>query len=133
MTANTLIAPADEGSSAIDIYRQLRALIVSGQLGANERLPTVRQTAADLGIAQGTAAKAYKMLEQDGLVISRTAAGTRVAESAALLPRSVIKLIRDLAEEATSTGADLQDVSNVLRIVWPTTPASESSPVTAST
>lgn len=133
MTANTLIAPADEGSSAIDIYRQLRALIVSGQLGANERLPTVRQTAADLGIAQGTAAKAYKMLEQDGLVISRTAAGTRVAESAALLPRSVIKLIRDLVEEATSTGADLQDVSNVLRIVWPTTPASESSPVTAST
>lgn len=133
MTANTLITPADEGSSAIDIYRQLRALIVSGQLGANERLPTVRQTAADLGIAQGTAAKAYKMLEQDGLVISRTAAGTRVAESAALLPRSVIKLIRDLVEEATSTGADLQDVSNVLRIVWPTTPASESSPVTAST
>ncbi len=132
MTANTLIAPADEGSSAIDIYRQLRALIVSGQLGANERLPTVRQTAADLGIAQGTAAKAYKMLEQDGLVISRTAAGTRVAESAALLPRSVIKLIRDLVEEATSTGADLHDVSNVLRIVWPTTPASESPPVTTS-
>ncbi|MEV7694079.1 GntR family transcriptional regulator [Microbacterium sp. NPDC089189] len=119
MTAGTLIASPDEGSPAVDIYRQLRALIVSGQLGVNERLPTVRQMAADLGVAPGTAAKAYKMLEQDGLVISKTAAGTRVAASAALLPRSVIALIRDLADEATSTGADLHDVIAVLKMTWP--------------
>lgn len=102
----------------MDIYRQLRGLIVSGQLGANERLPTVRQTASDLGVAPGTAAKAYKMLEQDGLVVSRTAAGTRVAESAAVLPRSVIRDIRNLVAEATVTGADLDDVINVLRVTW---------------
>lgn len=119
MTASTLVTSPDESSPAVDIYRQLRALIVSGQLAANERLPTVRQMAADLGVAPGTAAKAYKMLEQDGLVISRTAAGTRVAESAALLPRSVITLIRELADEATSADADLHDVVNVLRMVWP--------------
>lgn len=119
MTAHTFLTATEEGGSAVDIYRQLRALIVSGQLGANERLPTVRQTAADLGVAPGTAAKAYKMLEVDGLVISRTAAGTRVAESAALLPRSVITRIRDLVDEAASTGADLHDVLNVLRMAWP--------------
>ncbi|WP_307225182.1 GntR family transcriptional regulator [Microbacterium arborescens] len=70
------------------MYHQLRGLIISGQLGADKRLSTVRQTAADLGVAPGTAAKAYKMLEQEGLVVSRTAAGTRVAKSAAVLPRS---------------------------------------------
>lgn len=117
--ATILLAPTDEGSPAVDIYRQLRALIVSGQLAANERLPTVRQTAADLGVAPGTAAKAYKMLEQDGLVVSRTAAGTRVAASAALLPRVVIARIRDLVDEATSAGADRNDVIDVLRSVWP--------------
>ncbi|WP_245861199.1 GntR family transcriptional regulator [Microbacterium aurantiacum] len=103
------------------IYRQLRGLIVSGQLGANERLPTVRQTASDLGVAAGTAAKAYKMLEQEGLVISRTAAGTRVAESAALLPGAVVKRIRELVAEAAATGADPDDVIDVLRVVWRTT------------
>lgn len=103
------------------IYRQLRGLIVSGQLGANERLPTVRQTASDLGVAAGTAAKAYKMLEQEGLVISRTAAGTRVAESAALLPRSVVNHIRELVTEAAATGSDPDDVIDVLRVIWRTT------------
>jgi DNA-binding transcriptional regulator YhcF (GntR family) len=104
----------------MDIYRQLRGLIVSGQLGANERLPTVRQTASDLGVAAGTVAKAYKMLEQEGLVVSRTAAGTRVAESAAVLPAPVMRRIRELVAEASASGADADDVVNVLRVVWRT-------------
>lgn len=120
MTAHSAVTAPDENSSAIDIYRQLRGLIVSGQLGANERLPTVRQTAADLKVAQGTAAKAYKMLEQDGLVVSRTAAGTRVADSAAVLPRSVIKQIRELVDEAAATNTDPHDVINVLRMILQT-------------
>ncbi len=120
MTANPILSAADEASPTMDIYRQLRGLIVSGQLGANERLPTVRQTASDLGVAPGTAAKAYRMLEQDGLVVSRTAAGTRVAASAAVLPSSVLRRIRDLVAEAAAAGADPDDVVNVLRVVWRT-------------
>ena len=105
VTTHPILSATDEGSPTMDIYRQApRGLIVSGQLGANERLPTVRQTASDLGVAPGTAAKAYKMLEQDGLVVSRTAAGTRVAESAAVLPRSVIRRIRELVDEAHRNG-----------------------------
>ena len=79
MISHTSLSATDESNPSRDIYRQLRGLIMSGQLGANERLPTVRQTAADLGVSPATAAKAYKLLEQDGLVVSRTAAGTRVA------------------------------------------------------
>ncbi|WP_249353994.1 GntR family transcriptional regulator [Microbacterium sp. 2FI] len=128
MTTHPILSATDEGSPTMDIYRQFRGLIVSGQLGANERLPTVRQTASDLGVAPGTAAKAYKMLEQDGLVVSRTAAGTRVAESAAVLPRSVIRRIRELVDEATAAGADPVDVINVLRVVWRTDPGTISQP-----
>nr|WP_205828699.1 GntR family transcriptional regulator [Microbacterium sp. B19(2022)] len=114
------MSPADEANPALDIYRQLRGLIVSGQLGAGERLPTVRQTASDLGVAPGTAARAYKMLEGEGLVISRTAAGTRVAETAGVLPASVIRRIRELVEEAASVDADPDDVVDVLRTIWQT-------------
>jgi GntR family transcriptional regulator len=118
VTGQPLVRTADEASPAIAIYRQLRGLIVSGQLGANERLPTVRQTASDLGVAPGTAAKAYRMLEQDGLVVTRTAAGTRVAASAAVLPAAVTRRIRELVEDAVSSGADPDDVVTVLRLVW---------------
>ncbi|MCZ4301839.1 GntR family transcriptional regulator [Microbacterium oxydans] len=118
MSPNPKLSAADETNPALDIYRQLRGLIVSGQLGAGERLPTVRQTASDLGVAPGTAARAYKMLEADGLVISRTAAGTRVSESAGVLPASVIRRLRDLVDEADPLGAELGDIVDVLRTIW---------------
>ncbi|TCJ22350.1 GntR family transcriptional regulator [Microbacterium sp. PI-1] len=118
MSPNPKLSAADETNPALDIYRQLRGLIVSGQLGAGERLPTVRQTASDLGVAPGTAARAYRMLEADGLVISRTAAGTRVSESAGVLPASVIRRLRDLVDEADPLGAELDDIVDVLRTIW---------------
>jgi DNA-binding transcriptional regulator YhcF (GntR family) len=118
MNAPGIHVPAADGGPAMDIYHQFRGLIVSGQLGAGERLPTVRQTAADLGVAAGTAAKAYKLLEHDGFVITRTAAGTRVAESAAVLPGAIVRRLRDLAAEAEASGSELDDVVNALRAVW---------------
>lgn len=106
-----------ESSVALDIYRQFRGLIASGFFGAGERLPTVRQTAVDLGVSPGTAAKAYRLLEQDNLVVTRTGAGTRVAETAAVLPRSVVQRIRALLVEAEASGSDLDDVIAALRTI----------------
>jgi GntR family transcriptional regulator len=66
-------------------YEQIRAqladLIRAGQLPAHLRLPPVRQLAADLGLAAGTVARAYRELEQAGLLTSRRGAGTRVSSS----------------------------------------------------
>lgn len=118
--ANTSPVSTDEGSPTLEIYRQFRGLIVSGQLGLNERLPTVRQTASDFGVAPGTAAKAYKLLEQEGLVVTRTAAGTRVAEAAAPLPQPVIRHIRELVTAAQSSGAQVNDIVDVIRVTWQT-------------
>ncbi|MEO8283157.1 MAG: GntR family transcriptional regulator [Pseudarthrobacter sp.] len=69
--------------SAIPPYEQIRsqisALIATGALEAGSRLPTVRSLAADLGIAVGTVARAYKELEAVGLIESRRRNGTVVA------------------------------------------------------
>ena len=61
------------------IRAQLAALILTGRLTAGERLPTVRQLAADLGLAPGTVARAYRELEAAELIRTRRGAGTRVA------------------------------------------------------
>ena len=69
--------------SATPPYEQIRAQIASlialGTLAPGTRLPTVRSLAADLGIAAGTVARAYKELEQAGLVETRRRNGTVVA------------------------------------------------------
>lgn len=58
---------------------QLREQIQSGQLVFGARLPTVRHLAADLGVAAGTVARAYRELEVAGFIVTRGRAGTTVA------------------------------------------------------
>ncbi|WP_307783881.1 MULTISPECIES: GntR family transcriptional regulator [unclassified Salinibacterium] len=105
-------------TDANEIYEQFRGMIVSGQVGSGERLPTVRQVASDLGVANGTAAKAYKMLEADGLVYSRTGAGTRVSEGASVLPGAIVSRIRELVFEAKGHEVREEDVVTAIRSAW---------------
>ena len=76
--------------SAIPPYEQIRSqissLIALGALAPGTRLPTVRSLAADLGIATGTVARAYKELEAAGLVDSRRRGGTVVTAPAGGTP-----------------------------------------------
>ncbi|MCS3442176.1 GntR family transcriptional regulator [Microbacterium phyllosphaerae] len=105
--------------SADDIAEAFRAAILIGQIGDGERLPTVRRTASDFGVALATAAKAYKSLEQAGLVVSRTAAGTRVAPGAGRAPAEVIAQVRALVEACDATGVSAEDAVGILRASWP--------------
>ncbi|SLK01134.1 GntR family transcriptional regulator [Arthrobacter sp. P2b] len=69
--------------SATPPYEQIRSqissLVAIGDLAPGSRLPTVRSLAADLGVAVGTVARAYKELEAAGVVESRRRGGTIVA------------------------------------------------------
>lgn len=60
------------------IRRQITRLVVSGQLEIGAQLPPIRQLAADLVLARGTVAKAYELLERDGVVETRGRHGTLV-------------------------------------------------------
>jgi DNA-binding transcriptional regulator YhcF (GntR family) len=64
-------------------YEQIRTGITerieSGDLRPGDRLPTVRQLAQDLGVAANTAARAYRELEQAGLIDTRGRSGTFVS------------------------------------------------------
>lgn len=65
-------------------YEQLRhqiaTMITLGTLEPATRLPPIRQLATDLDLAPGTVARAYRELEDDGLVVARGRRGTRVAD-----------------------------------------------------
>ena len=63
------------------LRRQLTELIGSGALTPGQRLPPLRQLAADLGLAVGTVARTYRELEADGLITARRGGGSRVTEA----------------------------------------------------
>ncbi|GIF02525.1 GntR family transcriptional regulator [Actinoplanes siamensis] len=72
--------------SPVPPYEQVRlriaALAADGTLAAGTKLPPVRHLATDLGLATNTVARAYKELEQAGLVETRGRAGTVVTARA---------------------------------------------------
>ncbi len=55
--------------------------IRSGALGPGDRLPTVRDVAADLGVSPATVSSAWQALRRTGLVVSRGRAGTYVRDN----------------------------------------------------
>lgn len=72
-------------SSAVPIYAQIceqvRSLVGSRALRPGDQLPSVRDLAAALRVNRNTAAKAYQMLEADGVIETRAGHGCFVASS----------------------------------------------------
>lgn len=112
-------AGADASSgTAEQIAAHFRGMILAGRIGAGDRLPTVRQSARDFGVALGTAARAYRSLEAEGVIVTRGAAGTRVAEHPSALPGTVIAQLRATVAAAKASGTPQREVLNTLQSIW---------------
>ena len=74
-----------DNDSPAPLFDQLRVAVIDavrdGRLAAGTRLPTVRELAADLGLAVNTVARAYRELESAGIVETRRRWGTFVART----------------------------------------------------
>jgi GntR family transcriptional regulator / MocR family aminotransferase len=68
------------------IYRQLRAGIIDGRLAANERLPSTRDLASQLGVSRKTTLEVFERLISEGYLRSRPGDGTFVADGLARVP-----------------------------------------------
>ncbi len=74
----------------LQIVYQIRHLITNRGLSADDRLPSVRELAQQLGVNSGTVALAYRTLQREGLIESRRGLGTfvsRVADDSRLFDR----------------------------------------------
>lgn len=115
-----IISLSESGAPLVDQIRdQILGLITTGLLAAEQRLPSVRQLASDLGVAPGTVAKAYRTLESEGFLVTRIGSGTRVSTKASVTPGSVLSAATRLAMASKSESVDLEETIRVLRAVWP--------------
>jgi GntR family transcriptional regulator len=75
------------------IVDQVKRDIALGRLVKDEKLPTVRHLAKQLAINPNTIARAYRQLEQEGIIVTKPGAGAFVANLDSNLSRSVRKKI----------------------------------------
>jgi DNA-binding transcriptional regulator YhcF (GntR family) len=102
-----------ELSPGVQLSWRLRALIGSGQIGAGQRLPSVRELAAEAGVNVNTARSVYRRLEREGLVVSRHGLGTFVADKTVASP-DVERLATEAVAEARAAGIDPRDLATAL-------------------
>jgi GntR family transcriptional regulator len=99
----------------VQLVTQIKQLVASGRLAVGTELPPIRTLAEQLLINPNTVARAYRELEQAGIVTSRRGMGTHITDSGSPLAkreRSVIlsDRIQALLMEAAHLGFSFEDV-----------------------
>lgn len=62
------------------IYKKTVELIINGQLKEDDQMPSVRALSSEISVNPNTIAKAYAMLEKDGIIYSLAGRGSFVAK-----------------------------------------------------
>ncbi|QDT03134.1 HTH-type transcriptional repressor YtrA [Rubripirellula lacrimiformis] len=110
-------------SDGVPIYQQIvdqiRTRIFSGGLNTGDELPAIRTLAESLRVNPNTVARAYRELENDGLVEKRRTTGTFVAEttqqrSVAQRRRSLEPHLDNLIIQSRHLGFTIDDVVGLL-------------------
>ena len=115
--------------SAVPPFEQLRtqvaAMTVTGELAPGQKLPTVRQLAADLGLAANTVARAYRELEADGIISTQGRRGTFIRSAALDDDVNVAAVARTAAQNFTTaarrSGLSLAEAIRLVEATWPRT------------
>ena len=88
------------------IYSQIKNQILSGELKADEMLPSIRGLAKDLRISFITTKRAYEELEKEGFIYTLPAKGCYVApKNVELLREENLKKIEEHIEQITKLAA----------------------------
>ena len=92
------------------IYSQIKAAIISGELKEDDALPSIRSLAKDLRISVITTKRAYEELEREGFIYTVAAKGCFVApKNTELLREETLRQIENKMDEIIklSSGASL--------------------------
>lgn len=65
----------------LQLVVQVRAALLVGELRAGDRLPTVREVSAQVGLNSSTVLRAYRALAREGLTDGRRGIGTFITHS----------------------------------------------------
>ncbi len=108
------------------IYEQIKektkGYIISGAMSEHEKLPSVREVAAQLAINPNTIQRAYKELEMEGYIYSQKAKGYFVAPMKEKIreinKEDSIKEFKNAVMELKYLGAKKEELSEIINKIY---------------
>ena len=108
-----------DAASPVPPFEQLRVQLArqiqDRTLAVGARLPTIRHLAADLGLAVNTVGRAYRELEEAGLIETRGRAGSYVSAAGEEGLERVRRAAADHAAVVASVGIDAGEAIRIVQ------------------
>jgi GntR family transcriptional regulator len=123
MTMNIIISNSSDEPIYQQIVKQIKNLIIKGELSENEMLPSIRTLAKELQISVITTKRAYQELENEGYIVTVQGKGTFVAaQNKELLKENQLKMIEEKLTEAVEAGKSinltLEEMQEILKVIY---------------
>lgn len=103
----------------LQLVEQIKLRIISGIYKAGDRLPAVRELAAEASVNPNTMQKAFNELEGGGLVVTMRTAGRYITENKDIIEKTRIDIITEFADDFLRKmelyGYSKSDVINILK------------------
>jgi len=102
------------------IVEQVKQQLVSGMLNPGDQLPTVRALALELRVNFNTVARAYRLLDEAGIISTQQGRGTYILEvppperTDKLRQQALEALTRDYLVEALRLGSSHDEIKKTL-------------------
>ena len=109
------INPSDKTPIFEQICKCVCRDIAVGTLREGDRLPSARELAKMLTLNPNTVAKAYSMLERDGIIYSVQGKGCFVAKHEGKANEKLTENFRSAVREALDAGADPEELITVVK------------------
>ena len=103
------------------IVEQVKQQVISGELKPEDQLPTVRALALELRVNFNTVARAYRLLDDAGIISTQQGRGTYILDvppperTDKLRKQALEALTRDYLNEALRLGCDSKEINNALK------------------
>jgi GntR family transcriptional regulator len=118
----------------LQIVNQVKYLVASGRLAAGEELPPIRTLAEQLLVNPNTVARAYRELEQAGIVTMRRTAGTYVSDATSpLARRERLKIVTARVDTLLAEARQMNiDTETLIKLIEERDAAMQPAPAAAS-
>jgi GntR family transcriptional regulator len=117
------LSPSSGVPVYLQIIEQVKHAIATGAVNAGEQLPSVRQMAEDLLINPNTVARAYRELEQEGIIELKHGAGAFISDSIAPPSKSIHKaqaVVKSAIDQLTSLNLAEEEIRRLIEseLAW---------------
>jgi GntR family transcriptional regulator len=104
----------------LQIIEEVKQAVATGELKPGDQLPTVRHLAADQRVNFNTVARAYRLLDEEGIISTQHGRGTYILSPSSAKDTKKLKqqqlalLVEHFIEEMEKLGASPREVNEIV-------------------